>query len=193
MVWKFIDLSNASIEKPLTLFLFGSAFDSWSKELEGSIMCILHPEPLDSKDDESAYKVTSEDQLQKLGMSASFGTCKGTRKDGQPCTMSINRDISSYCNYHAPIALRNLKQQQKQQQKPSSIIINSSQQSSASQPTLPSMIASLRSTTASISNNNNNIINNNESTRSKLQQFRTTSSAPTSNATVVVDVKKYKN
>jgi hypothetical protein len=109
VVWKFVDLTKASIAKPFTLFVFGSAFESWWKELEGSVMCILRPEPLDANADESAYKVTHEEQLQKMGMAANYSVCHGKRRDGAACTMPIDRSVSNYCEYHAPAALRQVK------------------------------------------------------------------------------------
>ncbi|GFR44094.1 hypothetical protein Agub_g5229, partial [Astrephomene gubernaculifera] len=42
------------------------------------------------------------------GMAADFGLCRGTRKDGQRCTMPINKSVCEYCPYHAQAALRAL-------------------------------------------------------------------------------------
>ena len=49
-------------------------------------------------------------QMSKIGMSATFGICRGVRRDGAPCSMVINRSVSNYCEYHAPAALREIKQ-----------------------------------------------------------------------------------
>ena len=37
------------------------------------------------------------------------GRCKGTRKDGQGCTMHVNTGTSEYCAFHAGAALKSLQ------------------------------------------------------------------------------------
>ena len=48
--------------------------------------------------------------LWKLGASADFGRCKGARKDGNNCTMHVNRSLTEYCAYHAASALKAFRQ-----------------------------------------------------------------------------------
>eukprot|EP00951_Prasinocladus_malaysianus_P016422 scaffold127942_cov23-Prasinocladus_malaysianus.AAC.1 len=50
--------------------------------------------------------VDSPDQVLKVGSSSDFGWCKGTRKDGNKCTMPINVRECQWCHYHAVEALR---------------------------------------------------------------------------------------
>ena len=63
VVWKLVDLTKATSDRPLTLFLFGAAYEAWWRELEGSVLCVLGAEPLEPSADESAYKISSAEQV----------------------------------------------------------------------------------------------------------------------------------
>lgn len=44
-------------------------------------------------------------QVNKVGMSMDYGLCKGKRKDGQPCTMPVNKtEGGGYCEFHVVAA-----------------------------------------------------------------------------------------
>jgi hypothetical protein len=100
VVWKLVDLNEASLREPIALFLFGDAYSTWWKESEGSVVCIVNPRAVTDNDARSALKVEVADQLQKLGTAADFGTCTAVRRDGQPCTMYVNSAKSPVCHYH---------------------------------------------------------------------------------------------
>lgn len=100
VVWKIVDLNEASLREPIALFLFGDAYSTWWKESEGSVVCIVNPRAVADNDAKSALKVEVADQLQKLGTAADFGTCTAVRRDGQPCTMFVNTAKSPVCHFH---------------------------------------------------------------------------------------------
>jgi hypothetical protein len=100
VVWKLVDLNEASLRAPISLFLFADAYSTWWKESEGAIVCIVNPRAIAENDATSALKVEVADQLQKLGTAADFGTCTAVRRDGQPCTMFVNTAKSPVCHFH---------------------------------------------------------------------------------------------
>ncbi|ERM98510.1 protein MCM10 homolog [Amborella trichopoda] len=102
-VWKLGCLDEQSVP----VFLFGDAYINNSKESVGSIFalfnCNIRKDPKGSGFSLSAYTAS---QILKLGTSADFGICKGKRKDGNPCSMAINRSRGVYCSYHVSAASR---------------------------------------------------------------------------------------
>lgn len=109
VVWKLVDLSDASLKAPTSLFLFGDAYSSWWKETEGSVFCIVNPRPVahdDATAADTALKVEVADQLQLIGTSADFAVCSAVRRDGLPCSMFVNAAKSRVCHYHVGSVLR---------------------------------------------------------------------------------------
>jgi hypothetical protein len=105
VVWKLVDLGDASLKAPLSLFLFGDAYATWWKEIEGSVLCIVDPRPMAGEDGgvvdaNAALKVETADQLHVMGTALDFGTCSAVRRDGQPCSMFINTARANACHYH---------------------------------------------------------------------------------------------
>lgn len=107
VVWKLVDLSDASLKAPTSLFLFGEAYSAWWKESEGSVFCVVNPRPVgDDSSADGALKVEVADQLQLIGSSADFATCTAVRRDGLPCSMFVNAAKSRVCHYHVGSAIR---------------------------------------------------------------------------------------
>jgi hypothetical protein len=105
VVWKLVDLGDASLKAPLSLFLFGDAYATWWKEIEGSVLCIVDPRPMAGEDGgvvdaNAALKIETADQLHVMGTALDFGTCSAVRRDGQPCSMFINTARANACHYH---------------------------------------------------------------------------------------------
>ncbi|GLC45203.1 minichromosome maintenance- protein [Pleodorina starrii] len=107
--WTLSDLTG----KQVTLFLWRTAASDHYKEAEGSLLLLWSPQV---RRDEGgggggagfSLHIDKPEMLQRPGMSADFGMCRGTRKDGQRCTMPVNKNSCEYCPYHAQAALRAL-------------------------------------------------------------------------------------
>ena len=109
-VWKLSDLGRD--DACISVFLFGQAHtDNW-REPEGTIWSVVDAQLNESRGDRDKGRpsatVDGKDPraLWKLGTSADFGRCRGVRRDGNNCTMHVNRSLSEYCSYHASAALR---------------------------------------------------------------------------------------
>lgn len=99
-IWKISDLSLDM--KKVTIFLFSSAYKNFWKTPVGSVIGILNPSVLDSKDDQDLATL-STDNAQKimiLGTSRDLGRCKSKKKNGDPCTAPVNLSQCEYCVYH---------------------------------------------------------------------------------------------
>ncbi|GIM03779.1 hypothetical protein Vretimale_8395, partial [Volvox reticuliferus] len=108
--WTLSDLAG----KQVTLFLWRKAASEHYKELEGSLMLLWSPQVRRDEGGSGSggagysLHIDKPEMLQRPGMSADFGLCRGTRKDGQRCTIPINKSTCEYCPYHAQAALRAL-------------------------------------------------------------------------------------
>ena len=109
-VWKLSDLGRD--DACISVFLFGQAHtDNW-REPEGTIWSVVDAQLNESRGDRDGGRpsatVDGKDPraLWKLGTSADFGRCRGVRRDGNNCTMHVNRSLSEYCSYHASAALK---------------------------------------------------------------------------------------
>lgn len=50
--------------------------------------------------------------MSKVGMSMDYALCKGTRKDGKPCTMPVNKaEGGGYCEFHVVAAFNRAQRQ----------------------------------------------------------------------------------
>lgn len=106
-VWKLSDLSPT--DYTLTVFMFGQAHLDWCREPEGTMWAVVDGKLReDGKSERPTASCDHPSQVMKLGTSPDYGRCKGTRRDGAPCTMHVNRSRSEYCNYHASAALKSL-------------------------------------------------------------------------------------
>lgn len=100
-IWKISDL-KPGLMSTVTIFLFGrSHADLWKTDI-GSVVGILNPKEMDGKDkkDEIALSINSGDQVMLWGKSKDYGTCKGTKKNGDKCDMFINISNCDVCTYH---------------------------------------------------------------------------------------------
>ncbi|KAJ3089772.1 hypothetical protein HK102_005535 [Quaeritorhiza haematococci] len=98
VVFKLTDLKDCQ----LATFVFRESFERHWKEIVGSIIAILNPKivmPMES-DGDIALDVDHPDKWMKLGTSIDLGFCKGTRKDGQKCTMHLDMRDGDFCPYH---------------------------------------------------------------------------------------------
>ncbi|RZC44939.1 hypothetical protein C5167_037892 [Papaver somniferum] len=96
-IWKIGCLD----EKTLSVFMFGDAYITFSKEHVGTVFALFNSKV--RKDNEGSgfsLSIFSAGQILKLGTSVDFGVCKGQRKDGVACTMAIDKRQGVYCKFH---------------------------------------------------------------------------------------------
>eukprot|EP00741_Cyanophora_paradoxa_P004986 tig00000842_g4833.t1 len=105
VIWKLYDLSGTAV----SVFLFGRAYTEHWKETEGSLVAILNPKIMESRERSGvALSVYEGSQIARIGFSAQFGKCRGVRKDGHPCKAVVNRDQGDFCEYHVAGEFRRL-------------------------------------------------------------------------------------
>ncbi|KAL0130951.1 hypothetical protein PUN28_002500 [Cardiocondyla obscurior] len=99
-IWKISDLSDDS--KTVSIFLFSNAYKQLWKTIVGSVIGILNPNVLESKDniDQATLSIDNPQKLMILGRSKDMGKCKSTKKNGDPCTAIVNISRCEYCVYH---------------------------------------------------------------------------------------------
>eukprot|EP00040_Diaphanoeca_grandis_P000766 m.274069 g.274069 ORF g.274069 m.274069 type:complete len:696 (+) comp110271_c0_seq1:138-2225(+) len=102
-IWTLSDLDTAEV----ALFLFGKVFDTHWKEFEGCIIGLMNP-TIKKNERQNGVQLSLFEpaQMMKLGQSTDYGLCKGVRKDGQPCTMAINKSLGNFCEYHVVAAFK---------------------------------------------------------------------------------------
>ena len=109
-IWKLSDMSPT--DYVFTVFLFGQAHLDWHREDPGTVWAVVDGELREDSKAGPAGRPTAAcnepHQLCKLGTSPVFGRCKGTRRDGNDCTMHVNTSVSNYCAFHANAALKSL-------------------------------------------------------------------------------------
>ena len=109
-IWKLSDMSPT--DYVFTVFLFGQAHLDWHREDPGTVWAVVDGELREDCKAGPAGRPTAAcnepHQLCKLGTSPVFGRCKGTRRDGNNCTMHVNTSVSNYCAFHANAALKSL-------------------------------------------------------------------------------------
>ncbi|CAL1568710.1 unnamed protein product [Knipowitschia caucasica] len=99
-VWKLNDLHN--MEVFVSLLLFGEVHKEHWKTETGSVIGLLNPNPMKQKDGYDGVSLTV-DHPQKvllLGEAQDFGTCKGVKKNGEPCSQIVNIYECQFCQYH---------------------------------------------------------------------------------------------
>ncbi|KAI3922608.1 hypothetical protein MKX01_006297 [Papaver californicum] len=96
-IWKFGCLD----EKTLSVFMFGDAYITFSKEHVGTVFALFNSKVRkDSVGSGLSLSIFSAGQILKLGTSVDFGVCKGQRKDGVACSIVIDKRQGIYCKYH---------------------------------------------------------------------------------------------
>lgn len=99
-IWKISDLSDDL--KTVSIFLFSNAYKQLWKTIVGSVIGILNPNVLESKDniDQATLSIDNPQKLMILGRSKDMGKCKSIKKNGDPCTAIVNTSRCEYCIYH---------------------------------------------------------------------------------------------
>ncbi|KAI8533179.1 hypothetical protein RHMOL_Rhmol11G0276900 [Rhododendron molle] len=115
-------------EKTISVFLFGDAYQKYSKEEAGAVLalfsCGVRKDKVVStfillanlaflknarllslvhrfpQGPGFSLSVYSAGQILKIGTSSDFGVCKAKKNDGMACTLVINKLRGVYCSYH---------------------------------------------------------------------------------------------
>ncbi|XP_028620734.1 protein MCM10 homolog [Grammomys surdaster] len=99
-IWKLNDLHD--LTQCVSLFLFGDVHkDLWKTE-QGTVIGLLNANPMKPKDG-SPEVCLSIDHPQKvliMGEAMDLGNCKAKKKNGEPCTQTVNLRDCEYCQYH---------------------------------------------------------------------------------------------
>ncbi|XP_072753844.1 protein MCM10 homolog [Anoplolepis gracilipes] len=99
-IWKISDLSDDL--KTVSIFLFSNAYKQLWKTITGSVIGILNPNVLESKDniDQATLSIDNPQRLMIFGRSKDMGKCKSIKKNGDPCTAIVNTSRCEFCVYH---------------------------------------------------------------------------------------------
>ncbi|XP_020284305.1 protein MCM10 homolog [Pseudomyrmex gracilis] len=99
-IWKISDLSDDL--KTVSIFLFSNAYKQLWKTIIGSVIGILNPNVLESKDniDQATLSIDNPQKMMILGTSKDMGKCKSVKKNGDSCTAIVNLSRCEYCVYH---------------------------------------------------------------------------------------------
>ncbi|KAI4503883.1 hypothetical protein M0802_001286 [Mischocyttarus mexicanus] len=99
-IWKISDLSESMAT--IALFLFSSAYKTFWKTTLGTVVGILNPNILESKDnfDQATLSIDTPQKIMIIGKSKDFGKCKSIKKNGEPCNAIVNTNQCEYCVYH---------------------------------------------------------------------------------------------
>ncbi|KAF7060273.1 hypothetical protein CFC21_067068, partial [Triticum aestivum] len=97
-IWKMGALDDSEV----SVFLFGDAHTHYSGGAVGDVFALFNGNVrMDKGGQGFSVSVGSVGQMMKMGVSADFSICKGTRKDGMACTMVTNKRKGPYCKYHS--------------------------------------------------------------------------------------------
>ncbi|KAJ8373521.1 hypothetical protein SKAU_G00041010 [Synaphobranchus kaupii] len=99
-IWKLNDLHD--LEVYVSLFLFGEVHKEHWKAQPGTVIGILNPNPMKPKEgsDGVCLSVDHAQKILLMGEAQDFGTCKATKKNGQPCSQLVNLYECQFCQYH---------------------------------------------------------------------------------------------
>ncbi|XP_055087693.1 protein MCM10 homolog [Periophthalmus magnuspinnatus] len=99
-IWKLNDLHN--LEVFVSLLLFGEVHKEHWKTEPGTVIGLLNPNPMKQKEGYNGVSLTV-DHPQKvllMGEAQDYGTCKGVKKNGEPCSQIVNMYECQFCQYH---------------------------------------------------------------------------------------------
>ncbi|XP_063971873.1 protein MCM10 homolog [Diachasmimorpha longicaudata] len=99
-IWQISDLSDKI--PSVSLFLFSGAYKLFWKTSEGTVVGVLNPNVMESRNDkaEATLSIDNAQKIMILGHSRDLGRCKSVKKSGDPCTNVINKSRCEYCIYH---------------------------------------------------------------------------------------------
>ncbi|CAL8385368.1 unnamed protein product [Gadus morhua 'NCC'] len=106
--WTLSDLHD--LEVCVTLMLFGNEHkEHWKTEV-GSVIGVLNPNLMKQRDgyDGISLSVDNPQKVLLMGTAQDYGTCKGMKKNGDPCSKIVNMYDCQFCQYHVTAAYKKM-------------------------------------------------------------------------------------
>ncbi|XP_017758203.1 PREDICTED: protein MCM10 homolog [Eufriesea mexicana] len=99
-IWTISDLSENM--NTVCLFMFSNANKTFWKTTIGTVIGILNPKVLESKDNISlaTLSINNPQRIMILGKSKDMGKCKSRKKNGEQCNSIVNISRCEFCLYH---------------------------------------------------------------------------------------------
>uniref|UniRef100_G1M4H5 Protein MCM10 homolog n=1 Tax=Ailuropoda melanoleuca TaxID=9646 RepID=G1M4H5_AILME len=99
-IWRLNDLRD--LTRYVSLFLFGEVHKELWKTEQGTVIGLLNANPMKPKDgsEEVCLSIDHPQKILIMGEALDLGTCKAKKKNGQPCTQTVNLNDCEYCQYH---------------------------------------------------------------------------------------------
>ncbi|CAK9797146.1 Protein MCM10 homolog [Anthophora quadrimaculata] len=99
-IWKISDLSENM--NTVCLFMFSNAYKTLWKTTIGTVIGILNPNVLESKDstDLATLSIDNPQKVMILGKSKDMGKCRSIKKNGEPCNSIVNISRCEFCLFH---------------------------------------------------------------------------------------------
>ncbi|KZC14053.1 Protein MCM10 like protein [Dufourea novaeangliae] len=100
VIWKLSDLSENI--NTVCVFMFNSAYKTFWKTTVGTVISILNPNILESRDstDLATLSTDNSQKIMILGKSKDLGKCRAVKKNGDPCNSIVNTNCCEFCVYH---------------------------------------------------------------------------------------------
>uniref|UniRef100_A0A8C4MMX1 Protein MCM10 homolog n=1 Tax=Equus asinus asinus TaxID=83772 RepID=A0A8C4MMX1_EQUAS len=99
-IWRLNDLRD--LTRYVSLFLFGEVHKELWKTEQGTVVGLLNANPMKPKDgsEEVCLSIDHPQKVLIMGEALDLGTCKAKKKNGEPCTQTVNLNDCEYCQYH---------------------------------------------------------------------------------------------
>ncbi|XP_012586729.1 PREDICTED: protein MCM10 homolog [Condylura cristata] len=99
-IWRLNDLRD--LTRYVSLFLFGNVHKELWKTEQGTVIGLLNANPMKPKDgsEEVCLSIDHPQKILIMGEALDLGTCKAKKKNGEPCTQTVNLNDCEYCQYH---------------------------------------------------------------------------------------------
>ncbi|XP_058388416.1 protein MCM10 homolog [Diceros bicornis minor] len=99
-IWRLNDLRD--LTRYVSLFLFGEVHKELWKTEQGTVIGLLNANPMKPKDgsEEVCLSIDHPQKILIMGEALDLGTCKAKKKNGEPCTQTVNLNDCEYCQYH---------------------------------------------------------------------------------------------
>ncbi|XP_007460967.1 PREDICTED: protein MCM10 homolog [Lipotes vexillifer] len=99
-IWRLNDLRD--LTRYVSLFLFGEVHKELWKTEQGTVVGLLNANPMKPKDgsEEVCLSIDHPQKILIMGEALDLGTCKAKKKNGEPCTQTVNLNDCEYCQYH---------------------------------------------------------------------------------------------
>ncbi|XP_047376996.1 protein MCM10 homolog [Sciurus carolinensis] len=99
-IWRLNDLRD--LTRYVSLFLFGEVHKGLWKTEQGTVIGLLNANPMKPKDgsEEVCLSIDHPQKVLIMGEALDLGTCKAKKKNGEPCTQTVNLNDCEYCQYH---------------------------------------------------------------------------------------------